>query len=103
MLHRLCGSPSIPLSFSLAAVLLRRRAYRVSLGHRNRLKVPTPSTHRLGRGLRGYLIPFAPHAFVSQRQHTPSILPSLLAFHRGSTDFTPTHGIPDASEWLDLS
>ena len=31
MLHWLCGSPSIPLSFSLAAVLPRRLASRVSL------------------------------------------------------------------------
>ena len=31
MLHRLCGSPSIPLSFSLAAVVLRRYTYHVSL------------------------------------------------------------------------
>ena len=30
MLHRLCGPPSIPLSFNLAAVLPRRGAYRVS-------------------------------------------------------------------------
>ena len=59
---------------------------------------PTPSPHRLGRGLRGYLIPFAPHAFVSECQCIPSILSSLLAFHRVSTDFTPTHDIPDASE-----
>src|SRR5471030_592610 len=32
MLHRLCGPPSIPLSFSLATVLPRRIAYRVSFG-----------------------------------------------------------------------
>src|SRR5438445_9631415 len=32
MLHRLCGPPSIPLSFSLATVLPRRDAYRVSCG-----------------------------------------------------------------------
>src|SRR5260370_13829188 len=32
MLHRLCGPPSIPLSFSLATVLPRRIAYRVSYG-----------------------------------------------------------------------
>ena len=31
MLHRLCGPPSIPLSFSLAAVLPRRGTCRVSL------------------------------------------------------------------------
>src|SRR3954463_12192687 len=32
MLHRLCGPPSIPLSFSLAAVLPRRGPYCVSAG-----------------------------------------------------------------------
>src|SRR5580698_2497308 len=32
MLHRLCGPPSIPLSFSLATVLPRRIAYRVTCG-----------------------------------------------------------------------
>ncbi len=32
MLHRLCGPPSIPLSFSLATVLPRRNTYRVSSG-----------------------------------------------------------------------
>ena len=30
MLHRLCGPPSIHLSFNLAAVLPRRSTYRVS-------------------------------------------------------------------------
>ena len=29
---------------------------------------PTPSVHRLGRGLPEYLIQFAPHAFAPQRQ-----------------------------------
>eukprot|EP01132_Coremiostelium_polycephalum_P001029 gene1028-1304_t len=51
MLHRLCGPPSIPLSFTLA-----------------------------GRGLPGSLILFAPHAFVPQRQYKASKLPSLLVF-----------------------
>ncbi len=32
MLHRLCEPPSIPLSFSLAAVLPRRRTYQFSYG-----------------------------------------------------------------------
>ncbi len=32
MLHRLCGPPSIPLSFSLATVLPRRGTYCVSSG-----------------------------------------------------------------------
>nr|AOE10192.1 hypothetical protein [uncultured bacterium] len=34
--------------------------------------VQTSSKHRLGRGLPGYLILFAPHAFVPQRQYMPS-------------------------------
>ena len=46
--------------------------------------------HRLGRGLLGYLIPFATHAFVLQCQECASVLPSLLVFPMISTDFTPT-------------
>ncbi len=45
MLHHLCGSPSIPLSFILAYVLPRRITYRVSLGAE--VRPPTPSNHRL--------------------------------------------------------
>jgi hypothetical protein len=35
--------------------------------------------HRLGRGLLGYLIPFAPHAFVQ----TASVVYQLAAFASG--------------------
>ena len=42
-------------------------------------KPATPSTHRLRRGLPGYLILFAPHAFASQRQS----LVQLAAFATG--------------------
>ncbi len=62
-LRCLCGAPSIRLSFSLAAVLPRRDAYRVSFG--TEPVGPTPSIHRLGLGLPGSLILFAPLAFVS--------------------------------------
>ena len=93
MLHRLCGPPSIPLSFNLAAVLPRRGAYRVSFGTES-FQPPTPSTHRLRRGLPGYLIPFAPHAFVPQRQFRAREPPSPLAFFLISTHFTATPGIP---------
>ena len=65
MLHRLCGSPSIPLSFNLAAVLPRRNAYRVNFVTDPK---PTTSIHRLQHGLPGYLILFDPHAFVPQCQ-----------------------------------
>ncbi len=93
MLHRLCGPPSIPLSFNLAAVLPRRGAYRVSFDTEI-LRTPTSSTHRLRRGLPGYLILFAPHAFAPQRQCRASKAPSPLVFFRISTNFTSTLGIP---------
>ncbi len=49
---------------------------------------PQPSRHRLRRGLPGYLIPFAPHAFVSQRQVRPSAPTSPPAFLLISTHST---------------
>ena len=61
---------------------------------------PTPSNHRLQRGLPGYLILFAPHAFVPQRQLRPSKPPSPLVFLLISTHFTATLGIPLASTSL---
>ena len=99
MLHRLCGSPSIPLSFILANVLPRWNAYCVSCGT-EALWAPTPSIHRLQRGLPGYLILFAPHAFAPQRQLRPSKSPSPLVFLPISTHFTATLGIPLTSSAL---
>ncbi len=55
---------------------------------------PTPSIHRLRRGLPGYLILFAPHAFEPQRQLSSSKPPSPLVFLLISTHFTATLGIP---------
>ena len=98
MLHRLCGPPSIPLSFNLAVVLPRWSAYCVSCGTED--SSPTPSTHRLRRGLPGYLILFAPHAFAPQRQYLSSKPPSPLVFLLISTHFTATLGIPLASPIL---
>ncbi len=51
---------------------------------------PTPSSHRLRRGLPGYLILFAPHAFEPQRQLPSSKPPSPLVFLLISTHFTAT-------------
>ena len=101
MLHRLCGPPSIPLSFNLAIVLPRWSAYCVCCGTEG--SPPTPSTHRLRRGLPGYLILFAPHAFAPQRQLRPSKSPSPLVFLPISTHFTATLGIPLTSSALKLS
>jgi hypothetical protein len=55
---------------------------------------PTPSIHRLQRGLPGYLILFAPHAFEPQRQLLSSKPPSPPVFLLISTHFTATPGIP---------
>ncbi len=61
---------------------------------------PTPSAHRLRRGLPGYLILFAPHAVAPQRQQRPSRPPSPLVFFPISTHSTATPGIPSASTVL---
>ena len=61
---------------------------------------PTSSNHRLGRGLPGYLILFAPHAFEPQRQLCSSKSPSPLMFLLISTHSTATLGIPLTSPTL---
>ena len=66
------------------------------------LKPLTPSIHRLRRGLPGYLILFAPHAFAPQRQLQPRKSPSPLVFLHISTHFTATRGIPLSSSALKL-
>ena len=102
MLHRLCGSPSIPLSFILANVLPRWNTYCVN-GSTDTLRVPTLSIHRLRRGLPGYLILFAPHAFEPQRQLPSSKPPSPPVFFLISTHFTATPGIPLAPPVLKIN
>ncbi len=102
MLHRLCGPPSIPLSFNLAVVLPRWLTYRFLLVTHPPCGSQTTSKHRLGRGLPGYLILFAPHAFVPQRQMRSSQLPSQLVFYGISKHFTATCHIPPTSTSLKL-
>ena len=99
MLHRLCGPPSIPLSFSLATVLPRWDTYCVSCGTEG-VRPPTPSIHRLQRGLPGYLILFDTHTFEHQRQLQLSRLPSQSGFFVISKHFTATPRIPPASTAL---
>ena len=64
------------------------------------MTTPTPSIHRLRRGLPGYLILFAPHAFEPQRQLQSRESPSPLVFFLISTHFTATLGIPFSSPAL---
>ena len=55
--------------------------------------LPT-SAHRLQPGLPGYLIPFAPLAFVPQRQLSPSVPLSPPVFLPISTHFTAPLAVP---------
>ena len=63
----------------------------------------TSSIHRLQLGLPGYLIPFAPLAFVSECQYWPSKVPSLLVFFPISTHFTAPLEIPFTSTILKIN
>ena len=65
-----------------------------------KLNAPTPSIHRLRRGLLGYLILFAPHAFVTERQYRAGKPPSPPVFLHISVHFTATYGIPLTSPAL---
>ena len=98
MFLRLCGPPSIPLSFILANVLPRWITYRFRLAT-NSISL-TASNHRLLRGLPGYLILFDTHAFVLQRQLYLSKLPSQSEFCVISMHSTATPRIPPTSSTL---
>ena len=58
--------------------------------------------HRLQPGLPGYLIPFAPLAFVPHRQARSSLTLSPLVVPQGLSHFTATPGIPLPSPELKL-
>ena len=59
-----------------------------------------PSTQRLGPGLPGYLIPFAPLAFAHQRQKRSSTPLSPPEFLMISTHFTAPPSVPHAPTFL---
>src|SRR3954453_20773855 len=63
----------------------------------------TPSTHRLGLGLPGYLIPFAPLAFAPQRQWRSSPSLSPPAFLLISTHFTAPPAVPQTPTSLEIT
>ena len=93
--------PVNSFEFHSANVLPRWTTYCVCCGT-DVLCTPTPSSHRLRRGLPGYLILFAPHAFEPQRQSPSSKPPSPLVFLLISTHFTATLGIPLTSPALQI-
>ena len=88
MFLRLCGPPSIPLSFTVAGVLPRWDTYRFRLV--TDILSPTTSIHRLLCGLPGYLILFDTRTFEPQRQLRSGHLPSRSEFFMISEHFTAT-------------
>ena len=72
------------------------------LSRRKKQLYRTPSIHRLQRGLHGYLIRFATHAFEPQRQTRTSEPPSPLIFFPISTHFIAPLGILFASSCLNF-
>ena len=98
MLLRLCGPPSIPLSFTVAGVLPRWITYRFRLVTESYL--PATSNHRLQCGLPGYLILFDPRTFEPQRQLQFCELPSQSVFYDISMYFTTTCHIPPTATVL---
>ena len=98
MFLRLCGPPSIPLSFTVAGVLPRWNTYRFRLDSYTISQ--KSSIHRLLRGLPGYLILFDTHAFVLQCQSQYGKLPSQSEFLVISMHFTATPRIPPAATEL---
>ena len=74
--------------------------YLMRLLRHRRYYPPSSSIHRLGRGLPGYLILFAPHAIEPQCQFQSSKPPSPLVFFLISTHSNATLGIPLTSPVL---
>ena len=64
---------------------------------------PLPSPQRLGPGLPGYLIPFAPLAFAHQRQKGSSTSLSPPEFRWISTHFTAPPTVPHAPTFLEAA
>ena len=88
MLHRLCGPPSIPLSFSLAAVVPRRSTYRVGFDT-ERTKSPhiklttfTAWTTRVSNPVCSPCFRLSESVSVQQAAFALGVLPDIYAFHR---------------------
>ncbi len=99
MLHRLCGPPSIPLSFSLATVLPRRIAYRVSCGTAGLGTCYTKQSSFRARTTR-VSNPVCSPSFRASASVMVSAPPSPQVFLPISTHFTATPGIPRTSPIL---
>ena len=87
MLHRLCGPPSIPLSFSLATVLPRRYTYRVSLDTEGanspdiECTTFTAKTTRVSNPFRYPSLRTSASGIVQRLAFATGVPPDIYAFH----------------------
>src|SRR5574344_1055453 len=88
MLHRLCGPPSIPLSFSLAAVVPRRSTYRVCFDTDRtksahiKLTTFTAWTTRVSNPVCSPCFRLSAPVIGQQAAFASGVLPNIYAFHR---------------------
>ena len=87
MLHRLCGPPSIHLSFNLAAVLPRRSIYHVSYGRQTQSSTPkstsfTAWTTRVSNPVCSPRFRASASVVVQQAAFATGVPPNIYAFHR---------------------
>ena len=87
MLHRLCGPPSIHLSFNLAAVLPRRSIYHVSYGRQTQSSTPkstsfTAWTTRVSNPVRSPRFRSSASVTAQRPAFATGVLPDICAFHR---------------------
>src|SRR5437868_1713041 len=101
MLHRLCGPPSIPLSFSLAAVLPRRKTYRVSFatkplnGPNSQFSSFTAWTTRVSNPVRYPRFRATASIFAQVVAFATDVPSDIYAFHRYSGNSTTPCNILD--------
>ena len=98
MLHRLCGPPSIPLSFTLAGILPRRCTYRVSFGTEvspdTRCRSFTAWTTRVSNPVRYPRFRASASVLCQKPAFAIGVLPDIYRFHpytrnSGSLSSTP--------------
>ena len=98
MLHRLCGPPSIPLSFTLAGILPRRCTYRVSFGTgvapNTWCRSFTAWTTRVSNPVRYPRFRASASVLCQKPAFAIGVLPNIYRFHpytrnSGSLSYTP--------------
>ena len=103
MLRCLCGPPSIPLSFSLAAVLPRRNAYRVNFvtehSSDNQHSSFTAWTTRVSNPVRSPCFRSSASVTAQRPAFAIGVPPDICAFHR----YTRNSSLPYSTQVMPVS